>query len=248
MQNQDITAIISVIRSKDNPIILMDTCSIIDIIRVGLRDNIQINHLVGALEVLKKLENDEITVILVEVVAEEIQDHKEHTVAELSTEQKKLKEQVIKLLEVSKTLNIPCDVSYNNANLKISIEDTLSKVIDRLIEQSIIMQEDDECTLDATRRSRANKTPSQKGKGSIKDCLIIEHYLKLVKNLRSINFDKAVIFITSNFKDFGVAPEPKFPLNDEFNSLQIQYCNNFQWALKIIQEDIDPSFRTTFFI
>lgn len=77
----------------------------------------------------------------------------------------------------------------------------------------------------------ARQAPSDWGKSESKDCVIVEHYLKLAALLRQSRFTKAIIFITSNKKDYGSALILKPPLNIEFETQNILYCNNFRWAV-----------------
>ena len=91
---------------------------------------------------------------------------------------------------------------------------------------------DSECAMNAHNRVIRNQAPSQKGKSESKDCLIIEHYIKLATKLRNQSFDKNIVFISSNTSDFGDVQNLKAPLDTQFKNVSMNYCNNFKWALQ----------------
>ncbi len=114
------------------------------------------------------------------------------------------------------------------ARLKIS--EYLQNIVKEFHNHALILQRDDECDRKAHDRVECNHAPLTRGKSESKDCLIIEHYLKLVNNLRESSFSKNIVFITSNTTDFGKPQTP--PLDTQFDSNNIIYCNNFQWAIQ----------------
>jgi hypothetical protein len=75
------------------------------------------------------------------------------------------------------------------------------------------------------------QAPSARGKSESKDCLIIEHYLKLVTDLRAAGFVERVVFVSSNSNDYGKPTALRPPLDTQFGTAEIEYVNNFQWAV-----------------
>ena len=221
----------NILLENNTPIILIDTCSLMDIIRTCYRDNINISHLVGASEVIERINQNKLSIVLTNIVKDESLEHKISTLTDLLAEQRKVKKSLDKLIQISTKLGISYEFIRNTNPSNISLDNIFSSIIDNFINHAIILDDDDDCYTKATKRSISNITPSQKGKGEIKDCVIIEHYLKLVTMLRNSNYTEKIVFITNNSNDFGGAPNPRQPLNIDFNTLKISYCNDFKWCL-----------------
>lgn len=60
----DISTAKSTIIQRNKPVILVDTCALIDIIRIPHRLNIKISHLEGAKEIFKKVAKMELSIVL----------------------------------------------------------------------------------------------------------------------------------------------------------------------------------------
>lgn len=221
------------ILSVGKPIFLIDTCSILDVIRTGFRDNIPVTHLDGVINIINKVKANDLLIILVETVFNEVAEHKESTLQEFILEQEKLQKILNKSLEIANILNINYSIGYMNNSI-VSLNDSIEKNVDDLLASSLLLTEEDSLRLKGYDRMTQNIAPSQKGKSEIKDCVIIEHYIELTSRLRSNGFAEKVVFITNNPKDFGVAPKAKSPLDNTFFTLNIEYCNNFKWALSLI--------------
>ena len=54
----------NILLENNTPIILIDTCSLMDIIRTCYRDNINISHLVGASEVIERINKNKLSIVL----------------------------------------------------------------------------------------------------------------------------------------------------------------------------------------
>ncbi|MDD5051549.1 MAG: PIN domain-containing protein [Sulfuricurvum sp.] len=221
------------ILSKCKPVFFIDTCSILDVIRTGFRDNIRVTHLDGVINIIEKLKTNELLIVLVQTVVDEVAEHKEPTFQEFIQEQNRLKKILDKSLEIANILGIDYSIEYTNNSI-ISLNDSIAKIVDDLLANSLILAEDDSLKLKAFNRMTQNIAPSQRGKSEIKDCVIIEHYIELTSRLRLNGFTEKVVFITNNPKDFGPAPTAKPPLDDTFSTLNIKYCNEFKWALALI--------------
>ena len=67
-------------------------------------------------------------------------------------------------------------------------------------------------------KDRAVKYIPPSSKGGIKDCIIYEHALELLRILKLQGFTYPKIFLTSNTKDFcGENKRPKPPIDTEMN-------------------------------
>ncbi|WP_157381107.1 PIN domain-containing protein, partial [Burkholderia ubonensis] len=77
------------------------------------------------------------------------------------------------------------------------------------------------------------RTPAQKGKDSMKDCVVIETYLDAVKALRNSGLSSRIVFLSSNIKDYTGKESGGLlnaDLGKEFANLNIDYARNASQA------------------
>ena len=120
---------------------------------------------------------------------------------------------------------------------------SIKMILNDFILNSIFLNRDGESVNDASLRLEKSEAPSSSNKPEMKDCLIIEHYLKLSKELRNRGFNKKIFFITSNTSDYGKIKSLKSPLDVQFLRLDILYRNNYHWIGTDIEKDIKKSSR-----
>jgi hypothetical protein len=227
----DISTAQSTIIQRNKPVILTDTCALIDIVRVPHRSNIRISHLEGAKEIVKKAANMELSIVLTSTVETEFNIHLAPACIELERYITKLVLENSSLINVIESLGLSYKFSIDGlAGLKVS--EKLQNIAQEFHDNALVLQRDDECDRKAHDRVELYQAPATRGKSESKDCLIIEHYLKLVNGLRETSFSKNIVFVTSNVTDFGKPQTPKSPLDTQFISGDIKYCNNFRWALQ----------------
>jgi hypothetical protein len=224
----DIATAQSTISHEAKPVILIDTCSILDIIRLPSRAKINISHLQGFKTILNK--KSQIFTVLTTTIEEELDCHIGHTCTELDRYVNELALNNIALIDVIECLNLSYKFTIDGlADFELS--EKLKSTAQQLIHNSIILQRDAECDSKAHDRVALYQAPARRNKSESKDCLIIEHYFKLARSLRDASFSEKIVFVTSNSNDFGSPTKPKPPLSAQFHSYGITYCNNFQWAL-----------------
>ena len=122
---------------------------------------------------------------------------------------------------------------------EIKLSEKLKTIAEDTFAQSLILDRDSECDRKAHDRVERDQAPAKRGKSESKDCLIVEHYIKLVKTLRESSFERKIVFVTSNKTDFGSPSAPNPPLDTQFSSHSITYCNNFGWALQVVEGQPD---------
>jgi hypothetical protein len=84
----------------------------------------------------------------------------------------------------------------------------------------------------ALARVAANRAPSRRGQQT-KDCIVVESYLSLASLLRQNGFQRAIIFLTTNTKDYS-APQNNGSIHPElageFGAVGMEYAVNFRMA------------------
>lgn len=235
MPKPTIDDIISTILHQPAPVIFLDTCIILDIVRVLHREGIDKGIIKSAKDLIvrSKDESEKIWLITSEIVETEWNDNIDIVVEDLEKEIRRLKNNMLRLESILKDVFPGTNIIYPDI-AAYSLDDYLRSLSEKLLKSSIIFLNDQECLLKSTDRVFGNMAPASKGKSEPKDCMIIEHYIKISKHLRENSFREKRIFITSNKNDYGSPSDIKEPLNNEFDNVGLSYVNNMAWAISMI--------------
>lgn len=217
------------ITASSAPLLLLDTCALVDVIRAPSRSN---NNCIGsAMELAEKVDATPKRLHL--VVAPVIPDEwKEHSTGE----KMKLEIHIRRSDESVTALRNACDIAGIRAVAPaakyslLGLPDLLCGIAARLYDAAIALDLDDSCRTRAATRAVRNLPPSRKGKG-IEDCDIVEHYLALCRELKSLAYAEKVVFVSSNTDDFcerdGIIHT--YLLN-EFSCVAFTFATNLAWA------------------
>jgi hypothetical protein len=104
-------------------------------------------------------------------------------------------------------------------------------ICERILAAGIEIEDHDDERSRAFARLAALRPPARKGNPP-GDCLIVETYLRLVRELRAAGFDQKVVFISSNTRDFhGPAGPGLHPdLRAEFDPIQMDFWTGWNAA------------------
>ncbi len=122
------------------------------------------------------------------------------------------------------------DATHLQAGL-VSIERELLTLTDSIYRSSLCVATDANCFAKGLQRKSAYTAPGTRGTSKDSDCIILEHVLEVVRQLRAANFQPACIFVSSNHHDFGKAPNPKAPMDIEFAALSIDFMGDIATAM-----------------
>lgn len=229
----DISDAVSSILLKNTSVFFIDTCAVLDVLRVPIRQDIKISHLEGAKEILQKQQQNKISTVITTTIEKEYNDHLNDTCVELERYILRLASNNERMINSIESVGLKYEFNVHRMN-EVKLSNALKQITDEIIANSYIIEKDDECIKKAYTRIERYLAPSKRGKSESKDCVIIEHFLTIAKELRNQNFQERLAFITTNSSDYGTAPTLKPPLDIEFRNLQIAYCNNFKWAIQQI--------------
>jgi hypothetical protein len=230
----DISQAVQHIASKAQPLLLIDTCSLIDIVRVPLRGNINHSHIQGAIDIARMGKSGQISLAVTNTIYNEFKTHLAPTCIELERYIQELESKNSSIISAIESVGLSYRFSINGL-AKQKLPEKLSELAEDLFSLSFMLKRDTGCGDRAHNRVELVQAPASRGKSESKDCLIIEHYLDLTKKLRATGFDKKIVFVTSNSKDYGTPGVLRAPLDLEFKAARIEYCNNFAWALSVAE-------------
>lgn len=225
------------ITTSTAPVLFLDTCAILDVIRTPKQESIQnaVISVTNEIFIKASREPKQVWIVATTMVINEFNEKLETVEDELVQHVKKVDRELEKLRITANSLFSSSQIEpLKFQNLKIP--DALRKIADNLLETSIIIARENDCKLRAGDRVIDGKRPSQKGKEEYKDCEIIEHYLEVSRQLRNRGFKEKCVFVSSNKKDFceknttNIHPD----LDTDFQEVGLEYVADIAWANYLI--------------
>lgn len=219
------------ILKQENPVLFIDTCSILNIINSLHMDSLSEKYAISALE-LCKLHGTDLWLTTSQNVREEWSDNIDAVIATMEKEISKVDRNISSMLSVS---NIVLNASYalppKISSLNIAMH--IRSLSENFLNTCLPLERKDDHTIRAMQRVRKNEAPARKGKPEPKDCEIVECFLDLGQQLRKAGFKQRLIFFTANKDDFGTNRELKIPLDTQFSVLNAELINNIDHILAI---------------
>ena len=215
------------------PVVFVDTCSVLDLLRtyrLGMKSDI----ISAASELVRRATASPRAAWLVaaELVQIEWSDHYDGHVQALKGLIREVDGKLVHLIAAAR-LAIPTRRTEDYELSSLGLEGVLSQIGQALVDASISIA-DEQSMAQGRQRAKGGLPPAQKGKREYKDCEIIEHYLGLTLLLRSRSFNLSCVFVSSNSHDYGPAPTPNVPLDQDFAAVRLAYVSNLTWALSLI--------------
>ena len=216
------------------PILFMDTCIFLDVLRTPFRDNISTEGIATTLKLIELTEKTPPNVWLVtnETVKGEWDDNVSLVKLELEKEIKKVEARREKLL-LSAKMTLGNNYEYGQKDTLINLHTHLESLSRNFLDKCLIARVEDIHSVKAMQRVRKCIPPARKGKQEAKDCEILEAFLDISNRVCGAEYDKPICFISSNGDDYG-KPEDS-PIQNEFDEVSATYVNNLQWGLAVAE-------------
>ena len=233
-----ISDIISNIYENPKPVLLVDTCAILDIIRSPYQEK-YLDCLESAIAVIRAStpEQEVCTLVIGSIVSKEFSENIEIVENELDKSLSDLQEKAKLFYRACDLVGLERNFSYiYNSSRVLAV---LRQMAESLIKQAHVIEAENKYQLLATKRVVEKKPPAQKG--TLKDSIITEEYLEIARQLSSRNFRYPIVFISSNVSDFCLERKLLHPdLDSEFSSVNLNYCRDWKHAasLLVIEEGL----------
>lgn len=210
------------------PVLFIDTCSILDIMRDPTREDARPHELQAAIDVLNAAEAGHVECLMAEQVAIEFTEHDMHIQQEAIGKLEKFRSQVSRVNDLVTIYGAPniVDISHFDDHV------TRARIIvGRWLAQLKIVAPSDQAPAKAFARMNAMKAPARQGKDSSKDCLIYETVLEKVWALRRDGLTAPVVFLSSNTREYLSESKVLKPdISTEFSSPNLVYAANMSVA------------------
>ncbi len=224
-----------VILASPAPVLLLDTSSVLDIIRAGGRESCPPQLIKAAMEILDRASQSppRLWIVMADLVQREWNDNCDRVMLETHKRIEELDKNIKALADVLGYLGRVPPTPFTVFS-GYGIESQLRSLASNLLVAAAIIKGDDGCSVLANRRSIMGWAPASRGKNALKDCMIIEHYISLCQELSKADFNSKCAFVSSNINDYGKGGRPLPPLDEHLKAVGIEYVTDLAWARSIL--------------
>lgn len=212
------------------PVVMLDTCAVLDVIRAPIRPKLPPNVVLAAQELTggALLHPRTVWLVATETILNEWQDHRDATAGEVLRQLRRIDNEV----EVARVVaghSQPARVVTQPGLGSLGLETELRQTAQEMLDAAEVITTDEQAELRAGRRVQLGRAPSSKGKSEYKDCLIFEHYLALSHCLQQAGYAEPRFLVTSNIRDYGNPTGPDNPLAPDLAAVSLQYVTDLWW-------------------
>lgn len=219
----------------DIPILCLDTCVVLDILRDPARNDVRVHEHEASLALLSAAQSGTVLeVVAAEQVSREFRDNVEQV-------QQDARQSLMRRTRETGKLNTlvalygksrPINLAHWNDHDKRA-----RKAAERWLQVSTTLQETSDTVSNAFLRLNQARSPARRGKQSMKDCVILETYLEHIRSLRDKGRTATAVFVSSNTSDYAADDKTtiKDDIKDELESLGLEYASNMGAARGLLK-------------
>lgn len=223
-------SVVDQLAARNVPVLCIDTCSVLDLLRDVTRDSISPANVRSGLALLRCAEEtEELVVLIAEQVSREIADHVQDTEDTSGAALSRFLAQAQRIHEVAVALGAEGELEIAH----IEGHTTRARLaFDRWETVATAIPQNAELLARAWHRVQTNRSPAKRGKDSTKDCIVIEAYLEVAANLRALGMTAPIVFVSSNTKEYIAPGTSRIPedLDVDFSTVGLTYAPNFSAA------------------
>ena len=218
---------------SESPVLCLDTCSVLDILRDPDRHDVGVQEQAASLSLLDVAEvGSDLEVRVADQVRHEYLDRVAAVQDETSQGLFRLRSQIRKIDEL---------VALHGSKGQVAMEhwdghpERCRRAADRWMQVAKPAPSSSDVVRRAYARLMKAVRPARRGRGEMKDCVILETYLAYVREVRE-NSTRTMVFVSSDTRDFAnergneVADE----IRDEFVALGLKYAPNMRMARQLL--------------
>jgi hypothetical protein len=219
---------VQIISLEPAPVIFLDTCSLLDVLRTAIRTRIENVPAARTFASLAAATPRTVWPILIQQVREEWNRNIPTVRNEVSRHIVKTDAAIGRIHDVLE--NLPPATRPNHIPLAgFNIEASLEQLSISLMNASASIEQDDVCFQKAMQRIMARLAPAERG-GSVADCVILEHCLEIAAQLTANGFAHPLVLVTSNKDDYGTPGQMPPTLQAEFDMVNLQLSADLEHA------------------
>jgi len=218
---------LSRIVALDAPVLCVDTCTLLDVVRDIARETVVLSDAKAGLALLAAAEGRaELVVFMAEQVAIELSSHIDAIIDEALRGLERFRSQAQRIHDVATAYGAQGNLCTEHLDGHVS---RAQDILDRWKNIASVVPHNDGVSSRAFKRVNEPRTPARRGKESMKDCVIVEAYLELARQLRSAGATKPIVFASSNTKEYFEANTRHLPADfaSDLDQVDMGYAPNF---------------------
>ncbi|MDQ7746338.1 PIN domain-containing protein [Hydrogenophaga pseudoflava] len=209
------------------PVLCVDTCTVLDVVRDITRESVMPEDVYAGLALLAMAESGSgLTVLMAEQVSLEIASNIVNVEEEAQVALEKFLEQAQRIHDVAGAYGAQGPIQVRHLDGHTS---RARPVLDRWLQVAQVVPHNDGVSSRAFRRVNEPRTPARRGKESMKDCVIVEAYIEAASQLRASGMKAPMVFASSNTKEY-FASNTRHLKNDiaaDLASVGLEYAPNW---------------------
>ncbi len=218
--------------ATDVPVLFLDTCSILDVIRAPARGLLKCAEAATALHAMATDSPPRSRIVVGSFVPTEWASHEQNVLGELNVHLDRMQKQAAHFHSLCTHLGLAVSFGapqYPASGMAASLHD-LSR---RLLQAAVVLdRQHDTMSRAYDRVAVTRRRPCRKG-GELKDCTIFEECLEMCRQLQAGGFTRKMVFCTSNTEDYcapGVMPHADVAA--DCGAVGLVFTATLPWALK----------------
>ena len=226
---------ISDLVALDAPVLCVDTCTVLDVIRDITRETVKLADISASFALLAAAEtNINLVVLMAAQVAIELASNLPEVQQEAEDKLTKFRAQAQRIHDVATAFGalgaLPTSHLHGHVTRSRLVLGRWEMIAWRVPSNQGVAGR-------AFARVNAPRTPARKGKESMKDCVVVEAYLEAAQQLRSAGLTAPIVFASSNTKENN-APNTSHLQPDiaaDFGAVAMEYAPNFGAAKHLLR-------------
>ncbi|MBT9386932.1 hypothetical protein KM176_24030 [Pseudooceanicola sp. CBS1P-1] len=182
------------------PVLLPDTCILLDLLRSPRRENVDGNAMLAGRAIRDGVvQSEAIGCVVAEQVRNELNDNLQTVREDTNLALTKLQDEIARIDKWSEALGQVSQTQIGHFLTRVPIAEA---VMTDILGAALTHATTPDLTYQAVVRMSQKRTPAKLGKDSTKDCVVVESYLDVATNLRNLGLTADIIFASSNTKEF----------------------------------------------
>jgi hypothetical protein len=209
------------------PILCLDTCTILDVVRDITRETVRLADAKAGLDLLHAAESKSgLVVLMADQIGIELAVHLQEVQQEAEDKLAKFHGQAQRIHDVASAFGAIGVMSTAHLHGHVG---RARLVLDRWTAAAMRVPDNPGVAGRALARVNAPRTPARKGKDSIKDCVIVEAYLETAQQLRTAGLSAPIVFASSNTKEYYAPSTTHLPADfaADLGMVSMSYAPNF---------------------
>jgi PIN domain len=214
------------------PVLCLDTCSLLDLVRDPSRESSLPHDAAASMELLQAVESwPRVVALVADQVRAELGQHLSEVVDEANRGLRKLRAHVQRVDGLVSAFGAAVRTDLSPWDRHVT---TAADAVERWIRTSTVAPQSVSVQHLAYSRVMTARAPARKGKDSLQDCVVLETYLEFVGELRRRGLTADVVFLSSNTSDYSESSTRRSQLHPglvaEFAALNVGYATGYGMA------------------